>query len=103
MQAKRDPFLTDKRAAERRGVGIRAQLREMGGGRLSVDVQDLSTTGFRVDSIYRIGVGMTVFLTIPSISPLEAVIVWTHKTGYGCRFAHPLHPAVFDMISSRYG
>lgn len=98
-----DPPRRDARAAERRIVGIRAQLREMGGGRLSVDVQDLSITGFRVDSIYRIGIGTTVFLTIPSFAALEAEVVWVHKSGYGCQFVQPLHPAVFDMISRRFG
>jgi hypothetical protein len=104
MQTMRnEPAQKDVRAAERRPVGIRAQLREMGGGRLAVDVQDLSTTGFRIDSIYRIGVGATVFLTIPTFAAMEAAVVWTHKSGYGCQFVQPLHPAVFDMISKRYG
>ena len=93
----------DVRAAERRPVGIRAQLREMGGGKLTVDVQDLSTTGFRIDSIYSVGVGATIFLTIPTFAALEAQVVWTHKSGYGCQFVQPLHPAVFDMISRRFG
>lgn len=104
MQAIRnDPLPRDVRAAERRTVGIRAQLRELGGARLEVVVEDLSITGFRVDSIYRVAVGTTVFLTIPSFAAWEAVVVWAHKTGYGCQFAQPLHPAVFDMISQRFG
>lgn len=98
-----DPPRRDVRTAERRPVGIRAQLREMGGGKLMVDVQDLSITGFRIDNIYTIGAGATVFLTIPSFSAWEAVVVWTQKSGYGCQFVQPLHPAVFDMICQRFG
>ncbi len=70
---------------------------------MEVNVEDLSITGFRVDSIYRIGVGVTVFLSIPTFSALEAIVVWTAKSGYGCKFIQPLHPAVFDMISRRFG
>ena len=97
-----DPPRKDVRAAERRLVGIRAQLREMGSGRQDVNVEDLSITGFRVDSIYRVTVGATVFLTIPTFAAMEAQVVWAHKSGYGCQFAQPLHPAVFDMIARRY-
>jgi hypothetical protein len=103
MQIMRDdPPRRDARAAERRVVGILAQLREMGGGRMTVNVEDLSITGFRVESIYRIGVGVTVFLSIPTFSALEAIVVWTAKSGYGCQFIQPLHPAVFDVVSRRF-
>jgi hypothetical protein len=98
-----DPTPREARAAERRNVGIRAQLREMGGGKLDVDVQDLSVTGFRVDSVYRVALGATVFLTIPTFTAMEATVAWAHKSGYGCQFVNPLHPAVFDMITRRFG
>ena len=90
------------RAAERKAVGISAQLREFGGARMDVEVQDLSRTGFLVASIYTVPVGARVYLTLPSFSALEAVVAWRDKTGFGCRFAQPLHPAVFDMIAARH-
>jgi hypothetical protein len=92
----------DARGAERRRVGMRATLREFGSQRLEVDVLDLSVTGFRVESIYSIAVGARVYLTIPTFSPLEAVIAWRVRYGYGCKFVRPLHPAVFDTICARY-
>lgn len=96
------PRPPDGRLAERRPVGIRAQLREFGGHRFDVEVQDMSITGFRLDSIYGINVGARVYLTIPSFAPLEAVVAWRDKYGYGCRFSHPLHQAVFDLIAARH-
>ncbi len=96
------PSPDDVRGAERRPVGIRAQLRESGSTRLDVLVLDLSISGFRVESIYGIAVGARVFLTIPTFAPLEALVVWRRQTGYGCWFVHPLHPAVFDTICARH-
>ncbi len=96
------PCPPDARSAERRIVGIRAQLREFGGHRFDVDVLDLSRTGFRIDSVFGINVGARVYLTIPSFAPLEAIIAWRDKYGYGCRFVHPLHRAVFDLIAARH-
>lgn len=96
------PSHGNARAADRRAVGFKAHLRESGGSRLDVDVQDLSRTGFRIDSVYGIAVGRRVHLTIPSFAPLEAEVAWREKSAYGCRFLQPLHPAVFDTIVARH-
>lgn len=92
----------DGRVAERKPVGIAAHLREMGGSRLDLDVHDLSRTGFRAACIYNVPVGARVFLTIPSFAALEAEVAWRDKQGFGCKFIHPLHPAVLDMIVKRH-
>ncbi len=96
------PSPSEGRGAERRMVGIRAVLREVGGVRLDVDLEDLSVTGFRVQSIYGLRVGARVFVTIPTFAPLEAEIAWRDGTHYGCRFFRPLYPAVFDTIVARH-
>jgi PilZ domain len=92
----------DGRAAERKPVGIHAHLRELGGSRLDVEVLDLSRTGFRTSCIYNIASGTRVWLTIPSFAAMESVVAWRDKTGFGCKFTQPLHPAVFDMIARRH-
>ncbi len=96
------PSSVDEREAERRRVGLRAQLRVLGSSRLDVDILDLSETGFRVESIYGLPENATVFLTIPTFTPMRASVAWRKATGYGCRFYQPLHPAVFDMIVARH-
>ena len=88
----------DGRAAERKPVGISAHLRELGGSRLDVEVLDLSRTGFRTSCIYNIAAGTRVWLTLPSFAAMEAVVAWRDKTGFGCKFVQPLHPAVFHHI-----
>ena len=77
-------------------------MREAGGSRFDVEVEDLSVTGFRIDTIYRVPVGAQVFLTIPTFAALEAKVAWSNGKGYGCHFTQPLHPSVFDTIAARH-
>ena len=96
------PPPVEARAAERKSVGITAQLREFGGTRMDVEVHDLSRTGFLTSCVFNVPVGARVYLTLPSFSAFEAVVAWRDKKGFGCRFDQPLHPAVFDMIVARH-
>ena len=101
MRVQPPPSL-DGRVAERKSVGITAQLREFGGTRMDIEVHDLSRTGFLAACVYNVPVGARVYLTLPSFSALEAIVAWRDKKGFGCRFTQPLHPAVFDMIAARH-
>lgn len=91
------------RNAPRRRVRIRALVRESGSSRVDIDVVDLSATGFRFESYYRFAPGTRVFLSIPSLQPLEAIVAWQGGSAYGCQFVRPLHKAVFDTIATRFG
>jgi hypothetical protein len=93
----------EARRAARRPVSIRAQLRPPGSDRLTVDVTDLSETGFQIRTVYRLQPGSTVWLAIPSLAALEAVVAWNREGHYGCRFFRPLYPAVFDHIVALAG
>jgi PilZ domain len=95
--------IQDARAAERRRVNLRALVREAGSARIDIDMVDLSATGFRFASFYGFAPGARVFLTIPTLQPLEAVIAWRGGNQFGCRFLTPLHQAVFDTIAARFG
>jgi hypothetical protein len=106
MHALRSPTpiaLEDARAAERRSVVIHALVREAGTTRVDIDVVDLSATGFRFESVYGFAIGARLFLSIPTLSPLEAAIAWRKGSAFGCQFIRPLHPSVFDMIAGRFG
>jgi PilZ domain len=96
------PTVQDARAAERRRVKIRALVREVGSARVDIDVVDLSASGFRFESFYGFAPGARVFLSVPSLGPLEAVIAWRGRNQFGCRFLKPLHQAVFDTIAARF-
>ncbi len=91
------------RVAERRRVDIRALVREAGSSRVDIEVVDLSATGFRFECLYGFAVGARVFLSLPSLAPLEAIVVWRKEQAYGCQFIRRLHPSVFEMLVHRFG
>lgn len=93
----------DHRRALRRAVRLEAQLRDRGPTRFTVDVLDLSTAGFRAETSFRLQVGGIVWLTMPGLSGLEAVVAWCEGFQVGCSFRNPLHPAVFDRIVAMAG
>lgn len=88
----------ESRHALRKAVKMRAHLRDRGTTRFEIEVVDLSTTGFRAQTSFTLWPGTTVWLTLPGLAGLEAVVAWRDKYRYGCAFTKPLHPAVFDHI-----
>ena len=88
----------EHRRALRKAVKVRAHLRDRGQTRFEIDVVDLSESGFRAETSFTLWPGTVVWLTLPGLAPLEAVVAWRDKAAYGCAFAKALHPAVFDHI-----
>ncbi len=88
----------ESRHALRKSVKMRAHLRDRGTTRFEIEVIDLSVTGFRAQTSFTLWPGTTVWLTLPGLAGLEAVVAWRDKTLYGCAFSKSLHPAVFDHI-----
>ncbi len=86
------------RTALRLPVGIKAQFREQGLNRMEVDVVDLSATGFCIMTVYRVRSGQRVWLSIPSLKPMEAIVRWSNGNQHGCEFVNPMHPAVVDHV-----
>lgn len=91
-----------KRAATRQDVRIDAIIREPGCGRTTVEILDLSATGFCFSMIGPLAVGARVFLHLPTFAPLEAIVAWRRQSLYGCKFLRPLHVAVFETIAARF-
>ncbi len=93
----------DNRYATRLDVRLNAALRELGSSqRFTIDIIDLSLTGFRFQTAFRLNVGQTVSVTIPGLAALEARVAWAEGSFYGCAFENALHIAVFDHLVSRY-
>ena len=88
------------RRSLRRAVKMRAHLRDRGQTKFEIDVVDLSLAGFRAETSFTLWPGTIVWLTLPGLAPMEAVVAWRDKFQYGCAFRRPLHPAVFDHIVS---
>ncbi|MGN6279071.1 MAG: PilZ domain-containing protein [Sphingomonas sp.] len=91
-------FGGDHRHALRKAVRLTGQLRDRGAAKFSVDIVDLSVTGFRAETTARLYEGALVWLTLPGMAGLEAKVAWVDNTYCGCAFTQSLHPAVFERI-----
>ncbi|MFS0772912.1 PilZ domain-containing protein [Sphingomonas sp. 1P08PE] len=88
----------DRRDTARRPVRMHAHLRDRGQTRFDLDVTDLSSTGFKAATSFTLYPGTIVWLTLPGLAPIEAVVAWRDRYHYGCAFARPLHPAVHEHM-----
>lgn len=82
------------RGAERAPVVGRARFREPGFNPFDVELFDLSSTGFRMVTFARPQIGKTIWVSLPGLQPLEAVVRRGDGNNFGCEFARPLHPGV---------
>lgn len=63
-------------------------------------LSDISVSGFKLNSFTSLNTDKMVFVKIPGLESLGAHIRWEDYQDYGCEFANPLHPAVFDHLVS---
>lgn len=73
-------------------------MRRQGESKFDANVADLSESGFRVTSHYAIPTGAQVWLTLPGLAAVPAIVAWSSGHSLGCRFDTPLHPAVLDRV-----
>lgn len=93
----------DNRQAMRLDVRLSAGLREPGTSqKFDVTIIDLSVTGFRCETSFNLSIGQLVFVTIPTLGALEAIVMRRDGFLYGCQFERPLHNAVFDHIAAKH-
>jgi hypothetical protein len=91
------------RDSQRLEVLLHASLRETGCSKFGIDIYDMSVTGCRLETSFRLDPETRVWITIPGLAALEAEIAWRNGYVYGCRFIQPLHVAVLDHVVRRYG
>ena len=82
---------TAGRGAERAPVKARARFREPGLNPFDVELFDLSSTGFRMVTSFRPQIGKNIWVNLPGLQPLEAVVRRADGNNYGCEFVNPLH------------
>ena len=93
----------DGRRAERRDVVLGAGLRQRGAHAVTVQVVDLSVTGFRAATHLQLMEGADIWLKLPGLESLHSRVVWMRGHLIGCEFVRPLHPAVLAMIVRNVG
>ena len=88
----------DNRGRLRAPFRIAATLRDRASNKFHVYLIDLSMTGFQAEAHPSLDPGAIVWLVLPGMQGLEATVMWRQRRVVGCRFNHPLHPAVFDHL-----
>ncbi|HEY0112226.1 MAG TPA: PilZ domain-containing protein [Allosphingosinicella sp.] len=91
------------RRAERQEVALGAGLRQRGAHAVSVQILDLSVTGFRAATHLQMMTGSDIWLKLPGLESLHARVVWMNGHIMGCEFVRPLHPAVLAMVVRNSG
>jgi hypothetical protein len=92
IETKRAP--ASARRAERVAVTGRARIREAGFNPFDVELFDLSSTGFRMVTFARPQIGKHIWVNLPGLQPLEAIVRRADGNDFGCEFLYPLHPSV---------
>lgn len=90
------------RSAKRAPVKARARFREAGRNPFDVELHDLSSTGFRMVTFSRLRVGSSIWVTLPGLHTLEAIVRRGQHNEYGCEFVEPLHTAVAEHMQQRF-
>ena len=88
----------EARKAPRIAVTIGAGLRTQGQSGDPATVVDISTDGFRAETLNSMPLGANVWLRLRGLETLYAKIVRVEGVSIGCEFASPLHPAVVERI-----
>ena len=89
------------RKSERVPLELDAGLRQRGGSGVSIQIVDLSVSGFRASTHLNLQPGADVWLRLPGLEPCQAKVAWAKGQYVGCAFERPLHPAVLEMIVGR--
>jgi hypothetical protein len=90
-----------QRESERLPAMLSAKMKRLGRSGFEVPVSDIGTSGCKVGFADRPDVGETVSLRFDGLDSLEATVRWITDRNCGLDFAHPLHPAILDMLLKR--
>jgi hypothetical protein len=93
----------DGRRARRAEVNARARFREPGCNPFEVQLFDLSSTGFRMVTYGRPQLGVHIWVTLPGLQALEAIVRRANGNEFGCEFVSPLHPSVAEHLQRQLG
>ncbi len=93
-----EALLRPDRKSSRIPVQSVGAIRKPGGSSVKVQILDLSTHGFRVETHLHLSIGASVWVRLPGLESKPAKVVWQRQAQHGCAFDEPLHTAVLAMI-----
>lgn len=89
------------RCAKRVSLSAEIALRRSFAQRAPARLVDLTAYGACVEMTEWTRPGERLFVSIPTLAPIEAAARWVDGKVAGVEFARPLHPAVFRMLTQR--
>ena len=93
----------EKRRTKRDKLVCRASFRETGSGAFEVELSDISPHGFCMITYARPAIDTHIWVKLPGLNSLEAVVRRGDGNVHGCEFIQPLHPAVSDHLVREWG
>jgi hypothetical protein len=90
-----------RRRTPRAPVSLDARVGRGGLDRALCRVIDLSINGARLQTYSELRAGAIIWLTLPSIGPCSARVVWAHDFEAGLEFQTPLTPQEFDVLTAQ--
>lgn len=93
----------EKRRVRRDKVKAHARFRETGASAFEVELTDLSNLGFCMTTFGRPGLGTHIWVQLPGLRSLEAVVRRVNGDDHGCEFIQPLHASVSDYLVREWG
>jgi hypothetical protein len=94
-------FEGERRQSARFSVRSQVLARRIGGANFEVALDDVSTSGCRIELIEECDEGEDIVTRFPQLEPLGALVRWkSGKTG-GLEFLKSIHPAIFDSLLTR--
>lgn len=105
MSASSDPYILaslEERCAVHTKLTIPSKLRIPGARAFHTHIRDISLAGFCAAAPRPMYKGQTCWLTVPSLEPMQATVVWWEKAQVGCAFTTLLSPALYDSLLERF-
>lgn len=98
IRAEFQPALMPKRKNMRAPVSLDAKLGRGGLDRTLCRITDLSRDGARISSYSAMKKDSMIWLTLPGIGAVAAMVRWADDFSAGCLFNEPLPEYQFDML-----
>ena len=96
-----DELLLDRRCVDRIAVASNITVRPIGGFNHQVRIDDVSTTGCRVEMVEEAEIGEPLIARFPQLEPLVGAVRWKAGATAGLEFSRAVHPAVLDSLVAR--
>lgn len=80
----------DRRGPERRSLRLETKGSVPAKGATRVLIRDISETGLLLECSSPLSIGETITLDLPSVSEVEACVVWSSGNLHGCEFTEAL-------------